>query len=160
MNVLYREAISDIVAEKLRLSKVDTDLILYNYIKYMQEKLTTESSVNILNICYIINNDVYDSDNYTKETMAYVSTELAKITNMGSETINRVLLTLQDMIISEVDTDKSYCLRGLIRVRYVKDENGVVKPRVRKSSVFNSYNKYRISATNFFRRKVGESNAG
>lgn len=158
MKVLYREEISDIISKKLRLSKTDTDLILHNYCMYMQERLYNGKTINVLNICYIVNNDESAYD--LRETLAYTATEIANKSNMGSETVLRVLSTLGDMLVSNTDIDISYCLRGLIRVRYIKNDSGFVKPRIRKSNKFTSDDNIRLVTTPFFRRKVGESNAG
>lgn len=157
MNVISKYDQAELISKKLNISKSDVKLIIGNYTAYLQERINKGETVKVLNICYIKN--MQDKNNTCRETLAYICGELSKMTGMGSVTILRVLTTLEEFIIKDIKNDNSYSIRGLIRVRYEKDDNGIGKVHIKKSVRYNG-DSVRIVTLNSFRRKVEMYNAG
>ena len=149
-DVLYRGEQTNLISEKLNLPKSDVDLILKNYTAYLREKLIKGETIKVLNICYIKNPD--EPKNVHRETLGFISTELSKQSRVGSITIQRVLTTLEELIIKDISEGKAYSLRGLIRIRCIDTDAGK-KVRIKKSTKDNGSPVY-IVTLNSFRRKV------
>lgn len=157
MDILFREEQVEKIAVKLNISKQNVNLILYNYSTYLQNKLRSGNTIKVLNICYVGNpNEPKDAN---RETLGFIATELSMLSNMGSTTILRVLLTLEELIIKDIKSGIGYCIRGLIRIRCIRDDNGEYHVRIRKSTNFNGM-PVRIITLNSFRRRVDMCNAG
>lgn len=155
MEVWYREKQVEEIAEKLRISKSDVDLILRNYFEYLQERVAEGRTVKFLNICYLRQNEGGEE---RLETLAYISTEIAKATGMGNVTVHSVLSLLEDIIAKDLRNGVAFSMRGVVRIRAII-EDGQCRVRVRKSTKYNS-KPITVSTLNAFRRKVGMFDAG
>ena len=151
LDILYREEQIYKISKRLNINKVDVNLIIKNYSSYLQEKLNVGETIKILNICYIKN--VQEESDFKLETLGYIATEIADNTNMGRETVLRVLSTLEECIIQDIKNGKGYSLRGLVRIRCTDG-----KVRIKKSTKYNGKPVY-VVTLNSFRRKV-ELDAG
>lgn len=156
MDILYREGQTELISEKLNIAKSDVDLILKNYSAYLREKINSGETVKILNICYLKNTE--ESKEVKRETLGYIASELSKQTKIGSVTVLRVLNTLEECIIRDLNEGKGYSIRGLIRIRCI-DVGGTKKVRIKKSTKDNGKPIY-VVTLNSFKRKVGYYNAG
>ena len=157
MEVIFRDKQVDVISDKLNLPKSCVSLILSNYSSYLQEKINAGETVKVLNICYIRNkNEDVDTN---RETLAYISTNIARQMHTGSTTVLRVLTTLEDVIIADIKNGAGHCIRGLIRIRGIRDKDGNINVRIKKSTKYNGKPVY-IVTLNSFRRKVGVGNAG
>lgn len=130
MEIVSRGGQIDLISERLNISKKDVSLILFNYTTYIQEKINAGETVKFLNICYFKNTE--EPKDFTRETLAYIATEIANVSDMGRVTVLRVLTTLEELIIQDIVEGKGYAIKGLVRVRYEKID-GVRKVRIRKS---------------------------
>lgn len=158
MQIICKEGQIDLVATKLNLPKSAVDSIIVNYTRYLQEKICRGDTVKVLNICYIKNPD---GSNDVRETLGYIATEIANMTDMGRVTVLRVLTTLEEVIIRDLrksDSSLGYSLRGLIRIRVIKGtgDNKVLIKR----SVSLTGKPIKICTLSSFRRRVGVLNAG
>ena len=108
--------------------------------------------MKFLNVCHI---NCENEDDYlnTMETLAYVATDIANLLGIGSVTVQRIFSALEDIIVDEVASDNGFCLRGVVRIRCVKNDEGERRVRVKKSVKYNG-EPIRISTFNSFRRKV------
>lgn len=152
MSAVYRSEQIDTISGRLNLSKSDVNLILSNYNCYLEEKIRSGNTVKVLNVCYIRN--LNEKNFSSRETLAYVATEIADATSMGSVTVLRVLTTLDELIAEDVKNGNDYYIRGLINIRCIKGENGEKKLRVRKSSKYCGEPAVAI-VTSSFKRRVG-----
>ena len=155
MDILFRDEQVAIISKRLNIAKSDVNLILGNYVLYLQEKVDNSETVKILNICYLKNTE---SGVKNKETLGYIATEIANSTSMGRATVLRVLTTLEELIIQDLQKGKGFCIRGLIRIRRI-EEKGSKKVRIKKSVKYNGEPVY-IVTLNSFKRRVGVLNAG
>lgn len=167
MEINYRETQTTQIASELRLTKKDVDDILSNYYGYLETKLRMGETVRVLGICYIKNPVSNGSE--AKETLSYIAYELSKALGIGSETIKRVLNTLEKNIIKGITRGEAYSIRGLIRVRCILGKDGEPHVRVKKSTKYNGDPKYVVTLNSFRRKveveflrssKVGETYAG
>ena len=67
----------------------------------------------------------------------------------------RVLTTLEELIIQDIVDGKGYAIKGLVRIRYLEDSNGVKKVRIKKSVKYLG-KPICVVAMNSFKRKVEE----
>lgn len=150
MVVNYRETHTAQIAEELKITKKDVDDILLNYFGYLETKLRIGETVRVLGICYIKNPE---SKTDVKETLSYIAKELSDVLGIGTETIKRVLNTLERNIIKGIVKGEAHNIRGLVRVRCIVDEAGEPHVRIKKSTKYNGDPKY-IVTLNSFKRKV------
>lgn len=153
--ILYNGNQIDNIAESLRLNKRVVNLVLFNYRTYLEEKINSGETVKVLNICYIRNYE--NTKDYEHETLAYIASNIARGTDMGSVTVLRILTTLEEMIVRDIAHGERYALKGLIRIRTVVTEDGV-RVRVAKSSKYNN-KPVKVVVLGSFKRKVEEMNA-
>ena len=151
MELVTKSLQIDDIAKKLNIYKTDVEIIISNYISYLQRKVNVGESVKILNICYLNNQGEATKVSRNRETLGYIATELADMLNLGSSTVLRVLNALEDSIIDYILDNKSYTLRGLVRIRI--SENGTVS--IRKSTRY-SGNLMRVTILGSFKRKVAK----
>ena len=150
--VIYRYSQVNLISEKLKINKDVVELILYNYVMYMQDKLKEGKTIKIMNICFIT--DTANRKNFDKETLAYIATEVAKLSNVGNITVQRVLSTLEEMIIRDVRNGESYCIRGLVRI-----QNHDGKISIKKSKKYSGSTLCVVPIASF-KKKVGVGYAG
>lgn len=151
VDVLYRDVQTELIADKLSLSKKDVDLILRSYVSYLREKINSGNTVKVLNICYIKNKE---NDKELRETLGYIATEISNVIKVGSTTIRRVLSTLEEFIISDIAEGKAYSIRGLVRIR-CEEVNGEKRVRIKKSTKDNG-KPIHIVTLDSFRKRVGD----
>ena len=155
MEIISRGEQVNLVADRLNISKKDVNTIIFNYTTYLQEKISVGETVKFLNICYFKNTDEPADFKFKRETLAYIATEIANKTDMGRVTVLRVLTTLEELIIQDIVDGKGYAIKGLVRIRYLEDSNGVKKVRIKKSVKYLG-KPICVVAMNSFKRKVEE----
>lgn len=155
MEIWYRERQVEEVAEKLKVTKADIDLVFRNYAAYLQERVNEGRTVKVLNICYLKNKVSGDDDKI--ETLAYIATEIANSTGMGNVTVSRILSALEDVIIKDICNGVGFSIRGLVRIRVIS-ENREKRVRIKKSTKYNGM-PITVVTLGAFRRRVGSYNA-
>lgn len=148
--IIYRDVQVSQLARRLGLSKVCISNILDSYIGYLKDRISCGETVKFLNVCYL---KVEGKDIENKETLAYISHEIADELRLGQSVVYRVLTSFEEYMISDLQKFYSYSIRGLVRIRLKKNYNGEFKVRVKKSTVYNGCDVY-VSTLNSFKRRV------
>lgn len=138
------------LANGLNISQASVKRVIDLYLDRLRHRLLSGESVKFLNVCYIVvggNKDSY------YETLAYISTEISKETNLGKDVVLRVLKNFEELIITDVRRFYTYVVRGLVSIKCEEYRNNVYKLRLNKSDYFSNMD-IRVMAVPAFKRKV------
>lgn len=149
MLTVYRDEQVDVIRSKLRLPKSQVEKVLVGYVAYLKREIEKGRTVKFLNICYL---RVGDGTDKSKETLAYISNELARELSYGKESVYAILNSFEETIISDVSRFYTYTIRGLVKIT-LSDYMNTLKVRVKKSTVYNN-ERVRVITIGSFKRKV------
>lgn len=138
------------ISGKLNVPKLTVTAVWDAYIDLLKSRLKSGESVKFLNVCYLR----YGSELVKpQETLAYISTELARVLNLERNIVHRILTCYEEFLVSDLRKFYDYRVRGLVRIRLEKIRTGSYSVRLRKSTVYNDKD-IRVITLNSFKRKV------
>lgn len=149
-DIVYKDVQITQLAERLGVSKGVVDSVITGYVEYLKSQIEEGHTVRFLNICYLVCKRDTGS---TFETLAYTATELSKKLNQSPILVQRVLSEYEEMLILDLKKLHPYTVRGLVRIRLEKDDKGRFVVRIKKSTVYNTYDNY-VSTLGSFKRRV------
>lgn len=148
--VIYRDEQVSQLASNLHLPKTTITGILKEYSCYIKEKLMAGNTVKFLNVCYI---RVEGSPEREHETLAYVSTEIARKLGISPDITYRVLSSFEEYMIRDLRKFYGYCIKGIIRIRLEQTSEGVYRVRTKKSTRYNGL-PITVTTLGSFKRKA------
>lgn len=150
MENIFKDTQVSLISNHLGIYKTTVESIISEYVSYLRGKIDNGESVKVLNICFLrVNNNTTP----IKETLAYISYEIAERLNLTQNVVYRVLSTWEEFIIRDLQKFNSCSIRGLIRVRLEKDYKGDFVVRTKKSTVYNGKDVY-VTTLPGFKRKA------
>ena len=151
INTVYKLEQISTLARGLNISQASVKTVVDLYLDRLRTKLLNGESVKFLNVCYIVVGGNKSSCYY--ETLAYISTEISKETNLGKDVVLRILKNFEELIITDVKRFYTYVVRGLVSIKCEEYHNDVFKVRLNKSDCFSNMD-IRVMAVPSFKRKV------
>lgn len=147
--VVFKDAQMSQLSKRLGIPKSTATKIWDEYINRLSKQIEEGKTVKFLNVCYLVVNNKCEG---YRETLAYISHEIADKLGYTQVLVYRVLTSFEEYLI--LDLQKLYCysIRGICRIR-LERYGGDYKVRIKKSTKYNSMNIY-VSTISTFKRKV------
>lgn len=147
--VVFKGAQMSQLSKRLGIPKSTATKIWDEYINRLSKQIEEGKTVKFLNVCYLVVNNKCEG---YRETLAYISHEIAVKLGYTQVLVYRVLTSFEEYLI--LDLQKLYCysIRGICRIR-LERYGGDYKVRIKKSTKYNSMNIY-VSTISTFKRKV------
>ena len=149
-DVLYRDEQLSQLSKRLNIPKTTVLDIWNSYLNYLWDRIYEGFTVKFLNVCYI---RVDGRDIKEHETLAYISTEISYMLNISKDIVFRVLSSFEEYLIENLRKYYGYCIKGLVRIRYEKVEDGYRRVRAKKSTIYNGLD-VTVIMLGSFKRKV------
>lgn len=147
--VVFKDAQMSQLSKRLGIPKSTATKIWDEYINRLSKQIEEGKTVKFLNVCYLVVNNKCEG---YRETLAYISHEIADKLGYTQVLVYRVLTSFEEYLI--LDLQKLYCysIRGICRIR-LERYGGDYKVRIKKSTKYNSMDIY-VSTISTFKRKV------
>lgn len=147
--VVFKDAQMSQLSKRLGIPKSTATKIWDEYINRLSKQIEEGKTIKFLNVCYLVVNNKCEG---YRETLAYISHEIADKLGYTQVLVYRVLTSFEEYLI--LDLQKLYCysIRGICRIR-LERYGGDYKVRIKKSTKYNSMNIY-VSTISTFKRKV------
>lgn len=147
--VVFKDAQMSQLSKRLGIPKSTVTKIWDEYINRLSKQIEEGKTVKFLNVCYLVVNNKCEG---YRETLAYISHEIADKLGYTQVLVYRVLTSFEEYLI--LDLQKLYCysIRGICRIR-LERYGGDYKVRIKKSTKYNSMDIY-VSTISTFKRKV------
>lgn len=150
METIYKEEQIAQICKYLNIPKTTGKSIIDTYVQYLKDKLDSGETIKFLNVCYL---RVGGKDESNHETLAYTAHELGNKLGISQVVVHRVLTTYEEFLIKDLRKLYSYSIRGLVRIKLIRNADGDYKVRTKKSTAYNGKDVY-VTTTGYFKRRA------